>query len=94
MSTQYRLVQSGKTASGGCSAGPRFVRACSATDYYYYYKKTYRTVITSTPIKLLVIFRKSFGVHCENEMELIYERRAVLEFNASGTYSYQCPVNG
>jgi hypothetical protein len=32
MSTQYRLVQSGKTASGGCSAGPRFVR-----DYYYYY---------------------------------------------------------
>jgi hypothetical protein len=32
MSTQYRLVQSGKTASGSCSAGPRFVRACSATD--------------------------------------------------------------
>jgi hypothetical protein len=32
MSTQYRLVQSGKTASGGCSACPRFVRACSATD--------------------------------------------------------------
>jgi hypothetical protein len=30
MSTQYRLVQSGKTASGGCSAGPRSVRACSA----------------------------------------------------------------
>jgi hypothetical protein len=27
MSTQYRLVQSGKTANGGCSAGPRFVRA-------------------------------------------------------------------
>jgi hypothetical protein len=27
MSTQYRLVQSGKTASGGCSAGPNFVRA-------------------------------------------------------------------
>jgi hypothetical protein len=27
MSTQYRLVQSGKNASGGCSAGPRFVRA-------------------------------------------------------------------
>jgi hypothetical protein len=27
MSPQYRLVQSGKTASGGCSAGPRFVRA-------------------------------------------------------------------
>jgi hypothetical protein len=37
MSTHVRLVQSGKTASGGCSAGPRFVRSCSATDYYYYY---------------------------------------------------------
>jgi hypothetical protein len=37
MSTQYRLVQSGKTASGGCSAGPRFVRACSATDLFIYF---------------------------------------------------------
>jgi hypothetical protein len=27
MSTKYRLVQSGKTASGGFSAGPSFVRA-------------------------------------------------------------------
>jgi hypothetical protein len=36
MSTQYRLVQSGKTASGGCSAGPRFVRASSATDLFIY----------------------------------------------------------
>jgi hypothetical protein len=35
MSTQYRLVQSGKTASGGCSAGPRFVRACIATDFFF-----------------------------------------------------------
>jgi hypothetical protein len=35
MSTQYRLVQSGKTASGGCSAG----QSCSATYYYYYYKE-------------------------------------------------------
>jgi hypothetical protein len=39
MSTQYRLVQSGKTASGGCSAGPRFVRACSATDLFYFILK-------------------------------------------------------
>jgi hypothetical protein len=38
MSTQYRLVQSGKTASGGCSAGPRFVRACSATDLILNFK--------------------------------------------------------
>jgi hypothetical protein len=33
MSTQYRLVQSGKTASGGCSAG----QSCSATDLFYFY---------------------------------------------------------
>jgi hypothetical protein len=33
MSTQYRLVQAGQTASRSCSAGPRFVRACSATDF-------------------------------------------------------------
>jgi hypothetical protein len=32
-STQYRLVQWGKTASGSCSAGPRFVRDCSAMDF-------------------------------------------------------------
>jgi hypothetical protein len=35
MSTQYHLVQSAKTASGGCSAGPRFVRACSASDLFF-----------------------------------------------------------
>jgi hypothetical protein len=34
MSTQYRLVQSGKTASGGCSAGPRFARAVAPRIYY------------------------------------------------------------
>jgi hypothetical protein len=36
MSTQYRLVQSGKTASGGCSAGPRFVRAVAPRIYFFY----------------------------------------------------------
>jgi hypothetical protein len=35
MSTQYRLVQSGKTASGGCSAGPRFVRAVAPRIIYF-----------------------------------------------------------
>jgi hypothetical protein len=35
MSTQYRLVQSGKTASGSCSAGPRFVRAVAPRIYYF-----------------------------------------------------------
>jgi hypothetical protein len=33
MSTQYRLVQSGKTASGSCSASPRFVRAVAPRIY-------------------------------------------------------------
>jgi hypothetical protein len=48
MSTQYRLVQSGKTASGGCSAGPRFVRAVAPRiiiiiiilHYTYWYADT------------------------------------------------------
>jgi hypothetical protein len=39
MSTQYRLVQSGKTASGGCSAGPRFVRAVAPRIYFLFKKK-------------------------------------------------------
>jgi hypothetical protein len=39
MSTQYRLVQSGKTASGGCSA----------TDYYYII-----TVLSDTVLEPLV----------------------------------------
>jgi hypothetical protein len=45
MSTQYRLVQSGKTASGGFSAGPSFVRACSATDFIYlfYFRSLFYT---------------------------------------------------
>jgi hypothetical protein len=36
MSTQYRLVQSVKTASGGCSAGPRFVGAVAPRIYFIY----------------------------------------------------------
>jgi hypothetical protein len=33
MSTQYRLVQSGKTASGGCSAGQGSVSAVAPRIY-------------------------------------------------------------
>jgi hypothetical protein len=40
MSTQYRLVQSGKTASDGCSAGPRFVRAVAPRIYLFFLHKT------------------------------------------------------
>jgi hypothetical protein len=39
MSTQYRMVQSGKTASGGCSAGPRFVMPVAPRIYFIYFKQ-------------------------------------------------------
>jgi carbohydrate-binding DOMON domain-containing protein len=35
MSTQYRLVQSGKTASGGCSAGQGSPEPVAPRIYYY-----------------------------------------------------------
>jgi hypothetical protein len=35
MSTQYRLVQSGKTASGGCSVD-KARQSCSASDLFIY----------------------------------------------------------
>jgi hypothetical protein len=35
MSTQYRLVQSGKTASGGCSAGQGSSEPVAPRIYYY-----------------------------------------------------------
>jgi hypothetical protein len=37
MSTQYRLVQSGKTASGGYSAGQGSSEPVAPRIYYYYY---------------------------------------------------------
>jgi carbohydrate-binding DOMON domain-containing protein len=37
MSTQYRLVQSGKTASGGCSAGQGSSEPVAPQIYYYIY---------------------------------------------------------
>jgi hypothetical protein len=37
MSTQYRLVQSGKTASGGCSAGQGSSEPVAPGIFYYYY---------------------------------------------------------
>jgi carbohydrate-binding DOMON domain-containing protein len=36
MSTQYRLVQSGKTASGGCSAGQGSSEPVAPRIYFYY----------------------------------------------------------
>jgi hypothetical protein len=37
MSTQYHLVQTGKTASGGCSAGQGSSEPVAPRIYYYYY---------------------------------------------------------
>jgi hypothetical protein len=37
MSTQYRLVQSGKTASGGCSAGQGSSEPVAPRIYFIYY---------------------------------------------------------
>jgi carbohydrate-binding DOMON domain-containing protein len=37
MSTQYRLVQSGKTASGGCSAGQGSSEPVAPRIYFYFY---------------------------------------------------------
>jgi carbohydrate-binding DOMON domain-containing protein len=38
MSTQYRLVQSGKTASGGCSAGQGSSEPVAPQIYLYFIK--------------------------------------------------------
>jgi hypothetical protein len=37
MSTQYRLVQSGKTASGGCSAGQGSSEPVAPRIYFFYF---------------------------------------------------------
>jgi hypothetical protein len=37
MSTQYCLVQSGKTASGGCSVGQGSSEPVAPRIYYYFY---------------------------------------------------------
>jgi hypothetical protein len=37
MSTQYRLVQSGKTASGGCSAGQGSSEPLAPRIYFYFF---------------------------------------------------------
>jgi carbohydrate-binding DOMON domain-containing protein len=41
MSTQYRLVQSGKTASGGCSAGQGSSEPAAPRIYFYIYLKLF-----------------------------------------------------
>jgi hypothetical protein len=60
-------VQSGKTASGGCSAGPRFVRACSATDLFYFYsnlqKQTFDVCLMTRMRDLVDFYQRDFAVY-------------------------------
>jgi carbohydrate-binding DOMON domain-containing protein len=44
MSTQYRLVQSGKTASGGCSAGQGSSEPVAPRIYFYYFSVNHSTM--------------------------------------------------
>jgi carbohydrate-binding DOMON domain-containing protein len=50
MSTQYRLVQSGKTASGGCSAGQGSSEPVAPRIYLLYYFELYKAVKTGISV--------------------------------------------
>jgi hypothetical protein len=70
MSTQYRLVQLGKTASGSCSAGPRFVRAVAPRIYLCYYTHTHTYIYiyththTHTHIHLIQTIVCKYKIQC------------------------------
>jgi hypothetical protein len=63
MSTQYRLVQSGKTASGGCSAGQGSSEPVAPRIYFFIYFLFYSPV---NPIYyyyyyiIIIIIRQNF----------------------------------
>jgi hypothetical protein len=60
MSTQYRLVQSGKTASGGCSASPRFVRAVAPRIYLFNFLFIYLSALLDSNMKLALFHNVKF----------------------------------
>jgi hypothetical protein len=64
MSTQYRLVESGKIASGGCSAGPRFVRACSTMDLFIYFN-SFNSIFRQ--IQLYTVLTQGIGTICKDQ---------------------------
>jgi carbohydrate-binding DOMON domain-containing protein len=47
MSTQYRLVQSGKTASGGCSAGQGSSKPVAPRIYFFIFWNIWENNIKS-----------------------------------------------
>jgi hypothetical protein len=51
MSTQYRLVQSGKTASGGCSASQGSSEPVAPRILFYPYKRISEQIFESWPGK-------------------------------------------
>jgi carbohydrate-binding DOMON domain-containing protein len=65
MSTQYRLVQSGKTTSGGCSAGQGSSEPVASRIYH---SVLYRTVQLKKALKLRKMSRtKLFDSDCTME---------------------------
>jgi carbohydrate-binding DOMON domain-containing protein len=61
MSTQYRLVQSGKTASGGCSAGQGSSEPVAPRIYYLFYLPSALTVIND--VSCIYVVRMILGVN-------------------------------
>jgi hypothetical protein len=58
MSTQYRLVQSGKIASGGCSAGQGSSEPVAPRIYFIYYFDMVAMHMVTKENKPIFIFRK------------------------------------
>jgi hypothetical protein len=60
MSTQYRLVQSGKTASGGCSAGSMFVRAVAPRIIIFFLTTFLLSVFFPHPFSFKGLFIQNY----------------------------------
>jgi hypothetical protein len=72
MSTQYRLVQSGKTASGGCSAGQGSIEPVAPRIYCLLFKITKGTMALYWPGTLLCWPRAENIVICVAEVSTVF----------------------
>jgi carbohydrate-binding DOMON domain-containing protein len=65
MSTQYRLVQSGKTASGGCSAGQGSSEPVAPRIYFIYLFNTlmFNGSNRKSQMHVTVVHYNSLAVH-------------------------------
>jgi hypothetical protein len=87
MSTQYRLVQSGKTASGGCSAGQGSSEPVAPRIFFiflFFIIKRIRFLIQSEWLEILIRFREVLGSDPRLQPEL-------LTTSIYSQYNYQCP---